>query len=562
MATTNARTARADGRGASGSQDAWSERREDYALRFVPASYRQWGAASLTGVMLGVATAMFFLAWGGQLATAYGTMNTLIGMIFGTVFIGGIGFVLARIASSTGLDSDLITRGSGFGFMGSAFTSLIYTFNFLMFFAFEGTIMATAVHDRWPVMPTWALYLIIGLVFIPLTWWGLTVMNWIMWVTVPIYLGFLGWTIYLAATSTTHLPYWSYTPAHATDPAAGPALLQVLAAVLALISQATIAADVGRFIPSGKRNGGAFAVGLVSQAITFLVLVMLGAWFTLSFHGSTNPGAYLAALMGTWGVLFVIVTQVRINVTNVYSGSLAYANFFCRVFHFTPGRQYWVILTSLAGMGLMFGGIFEHLNAVLTFEGVFIMGWVMAILSDISINKRLLGLSPTNFLYKRAHTYKFNPVGVVSLCVALAVALPLAFGVAGPFGKTLAPFLSGAVAFVLAPLIALATRGRFYQPATTAANIDPALPPVGAGGLDHAAHISAVDESTASCVVCAQRFELAEFAACPFHGDAICSVCCAAEARCGELCKNDLSSGQVVLPPPRFRAATAAGGSA
>lgn len=83
--------------------------------------------------MLGVATAMFFLAWGGESATAYGTMNTLYGMIFGMVFIGGLGFYLARIASSTGLDSDLITRGSGFGFMGSAFTSLSYTFNFLMF---------------------------------------------------------------------------------------------------------------------------------------------------------------------------------------------------------------------------------------------------------------------------------------------------------------------------------------------------------------------------------------------------------------------------------------------
>jgi purine-cytosine permease-like protein len=528
----------------------WAERREDYALRFVPRSYRRWGATSLAGVMLGVATAMFFLAWGGELATAYGTMNTLYGMILGTVFIGGVAVILARIASSTGLDSDLITRGSGFGFMGSAFTSLIYTFNFLMFFAFEGTIMASAIHDRWPVIPQWSIYLVIGLVFIPLTWWGLTAMNWIMWVTTPIYLGFLGWTIYLAATSTAAVPYWSYTPSHAADPAAGPALLQVLAAVLALISQATIAADIGRFIPAHKRTSGAFAVGLVSQAITFIVLVMLGAWFTLSFHGSTNPGAYLASLMGTWGVLFVIVTQLRINVTNVYSGSLAYANFFCRVFHFTPGRQYWVALTSLAGMGLMFGGIFAHLNAVLTFEGVFIMAWVMAVVSDIVINKRLLGLSPRNFLYKRAHTYTFNPVGVVSLFVALAVALPLAFGAAGPFGKTLAPFLSGAIAFVLPPVVAALTRGRYYQPATTARNIDPALPPVGAGGLDQAAQVSATPGPAISCTVCHQQFEPAEFAACPYHGNPICSVCCAAESHCGEKCKKDTTSGEVVLPVP------------
>lgn len=534
-------------------QGAWAERREDFALRYVPTRYRHWGAISLTGVMLGVATAMFFLAWGGELATAYGTMNTLYGMVFGTVFIGGLGFYLARIASSTGLDSDLITRGSGFGFMGSAFTSLIYTFNFLMFFAFEGTIMATAVHAHWPVLPIWSIYLTIGFVFIPFTWWGLTIMNWIMWVTIPVYLVFLGWTVDLAATSTTHLPFWSYTPAHPSNPAAGPALLQVLAAVLALISQATIAADIGRFIPARKRTSGALAVGLISQAITFLILVMLGAWFTLSFRGSTNPGAYLAALMGVWGVVFVIVTQVRINVMNVYSGSLAYANFFSRVLHLTPGRQYWVILTSVAGTALMFGGVFQHLIAVLTFEGVFVMAWVMAVVSDIAINKRL-GLSPRNFLYKRAHTSTFNPVGVGALGVALAVGLPLAFGIAGPFGKTLAPFLSGVIAFVVAPLIAVATRSRFYQPATTAGNIDPALPPVGAGGVDQASVIAATPEAAQTgCVACQQRFELAEFVACPYYGKPICSVCCAAESACGEQCKHDLAAGQVIWPSPSVR---------
>jgi hypothetical protein len=520
-----------------GQGSGWQERREDYALRFVPAGYRKWGAISLTGVMIGIATAMFFLAWGGELASEYGMKDLFIGMIFGTVFIGGLSFMLARIASATGLDSDLITRGSGFGFMGSAFTSLIYTLNFLMFFAFEGTIMATAVHAQWSFIPNWAIYLVIGLMFIPLTWWGMTVINWIMWITIPIYLGFLGWTIHLAATSHSHIAFWSFGPAHATTPAAGPALLQVLAAVLALTSQSTIAADVGRFIPAEHRTRGAFIVGLVSQLITFLGVTMLGAWFTISFGRSTNPGAYLAAQLGAWGVVFVIITQIRINMTNVYSGSLAYANFFCRVFHITPGRQYWVILTSALGTALMFGGLFNHLNAVLTFEGVFVMGWVMAVIADIVINKPL-GLSPRNFLYKRAQTARYNPVGLTALIVALAVCLPLAFGVAGPLGKTLAPFLSGAISFVLVPLVALVTRGRWYQPATVARNIDPALPPVGAGAAGDARLSRRSDVAYETCVVCTQRFELAEFVGCPFHEGAICSVCCASEGACREMCKS------------------------
>lgn len=519
-------------------ESGWEERREDYALRYVPNGYRQWGFASLTGVMLGVATAMFFLAWGGSLATAYGTRNLFLGMLFGTLFIGGLAFLLARISSATGLDSDLITRGSGFGFMGSAITSLIYSFNFLMFFAFEGTIMSSAVHARFPWIPESLLYLVIGLVFIPLTWWGLTVMNWVMWATLPIYLGFLGWTVYLAATNGAQVDFWGYTPDSPTNPAAGPALLQVGAAVLGLITQATIAADVGRFIPSEKRTSGAFAVGFVSQMLTFLGVTMLGGWLTLRLGGNTNPGDYLATLIGVWGVLFVTVTQVRINVTNVYSGSLAYANFFCRVFHFTPGRQYWVVLTAVLGTALMFGGIFAHLNAVLTFEGVFVMAWILAIVADITVNKRLLKLSPEHFMYKRAQTYRYNPVGMGALAVALVVAVPLAFGVAGDLGKTLAPYISGALAFVTAPVLALLTKGRYYEPRTVAVNIDPGLPPLGAGA-EGEVDVAAREKPTQECVKCNHEFELAEYVSCPFLDGPICSVCCAAEPNCGERCKSE-----------------------
>jgi purine-cytosine permease-like protein len=388
------------------------------------------------------------------------------------------------------------------------------------------------------VVPLWALYLAIGLVFIPLTWWGLTIMNWVMWATLPIYLGFLGWTISLAATNGAHVDFWGYHPGTPTSPAAGPALLQVCAAVLALITQATIAADVGRFIPAQKRTGGAFAVGFVSQLLTFVGVTMLGAWLTLRLGGNTNPGAYLAGLLGVWGVFFVMITQIRINVTNVYSGSLAYANFFCRVFHLTPGRQYWVVLTSALGTALMFGGIFNHLNAVLTFEGVFVMAWVMAIVADITVNKRLLHLSPENFMYKRAQTYRYNPVGTGALLLALVVGVPLAFGAAGELGKTLAPFVSGAIAFVVAPILAVLTRGRYYEPRTVAVNIDPALPPLGAGA-ESEVRVAAHEQPTERCVKCGRDFELAEYVSCPFLDGPICSVCCAAEAHCGERCKDD-----------------------
>jgi len=45
-----------------------------------------------------------------------------------------------------------------------------------------------------------------------------------------------------------------------------------------------------------------------------------------------HPGTAVAVT-----VIFVIVSQVKINVTNAYAGSLAWSNFFARLTHSHPG---------------------------------------------------------------------------------------------------------------------------------------------------------------------------------------------------------------------------------
>ncbi|TYB40124.1 purine-cytosine permease family protein [Actinomadura chibensis] len=511
----------------------WSESREDFALRYVPVGFRHWSVLSLFGVMLGITTALFFLAWGGVLVQTYGTRDLVVGMVVASAILGAISYLWADLASRTGLNSDLLSRGAGFGFMGSAFTSIIYTFNFLLFFAVEGAIMANAVMARWPQIPSAAVYSVTGLVCIPLTWYGLRLMNILMWVTLPVIVVFLGLTVWEAAQRPMTVDFWGYEPSSPVAAAAGPPILQLMATALALSSTVPVATDMARFIPPHRRRIGAFLVGPVFVAMTLLVPVLLGAWLSLRF-GETDPGRYLPSVFGVWGVLFVVATQLRINTSNVYSGSLAYSNFFCRAFHFTPGRHWWVVLTVVLGTALMFGDVYSHLNDALTFEGVFIIAWVMAVVADMTVNKKLLKLSPEDFPYKRAHTSAFNPVGVVPVVFALLAALPLAFGLAGDYGKTLAPFLAGGLSFVLVPVVALVTRGRHYIVPSVAVNADPALVPIGSA----AAGTAEPSDEERECVRCADRFELAEFVTCPFHEGLICSVCCASDGACKELCKS------------------------
>ena len=499
------------------------ERREDYALRYVPQSFRLWHWTSIFSVLIGVSTAMFFLSWGSDLTLEYGTLPTIWGMVFGVLFIGSVGFFFSWIGSQTGLDSDLITRGSGYGFMGSAIASIIYSFNYIMFFAFEGSILSAALHSAIPGVSSVIWDILIGLAFVVLAMWGMTFLSWLMWVTLPIYLVAVGVVWYHVAHVPHSIPWLSYRPAVAPSTASGPVLLQLAATVFALITMGTQGADLGRFVRPKDKKIGAFFNGYVVMMVTFMGVVLLGSYFGLELH-QTNPGTYFVSILGIGGLLVVIITQFRINSINVYSGSLAYSNFFSRVFHFTPGRHWWGILTAVLGTALMLGNIFAHMLQVLTFEGVFIIAWAMTVVSDVLFNKLLLKLSLPNYEYKRAFLPRFNIVGVGALLIALAISGPLAFGAGGPEGVSLAPFVSAVLGLLGPPIIAIITKGKSYTVQSTAQ-------------VEHSA------EKFLTCVRCQNQFETVDMVECPFYHGTLCSVCCGSEGHCHDQCKlpSDLS---------------------
>lgn len=493
------------------------DRREDYALRFVPQSFRLWHWTSIFSVLIGVSTAMFFLSWGSELTLEYGTWPTIWGMVFGVLFIGSVGFFFSWVGSKTGLDSDLITRGSGYGFMGSAIASILYSFNYIMFFAFEGSILVGALQASTPSVSPLVWETLIGVVFIILASWGMKFLSWLMWVTLPIYVLAVAAVWYHVAHLPHLVPWLSYRPAVAPSTTAGPILLQLAATVFALISMGTQGADLGRFVRPKDTAIGSFFNGYVVMIVTFLGVVLIGSYFGLELH-QTNPGTYFSSILGVGGLLIVLITQVRINSINVYSGSLAYSNFFARVFHFTPGRQWWGILTAILGTALMMGDIFAHMLQILTFEGVFIIAWAMTVVSDTVFNKWLFKLSPAGYEYKRAFLPQFNIVGVGSLIIALAVGGPLAFGAAGPAGETWAPFVSAGLGFFLPPVIAGLSRGRTYT-------------------VESAAQLEHGHESLLTCVHCHDQFESTDMVECPFYHGTLCSVCCGSESQCRDMCK-------------------------
>ena len=158
---------------------------------------------------------------------------------------------------------------------------------------------------------------------------------------------------------------------------------------------------------------------------------------------------------------FVIISQIKINVTNAYAGSIAWSNFFSRLTHSHPGRVVWLVFNVAIALMLMELGIFKMLEHILGLYSIVAVAWVGALVADLVINKPL-GLSPAGIEFKRAHLYDINPVGVGAMLAATVAGIVAFSGVLGATLQSLSAFLALAVAFVMAPAIAYVTKSRFY----------------------------------------------------------------------------------------------------
>ena len=94
---------------------------------------------------------------------------------------------ISYYAARYGVDIDLLTRGAGFGYIGSTITSLIYASFTFIFFAIEAAIMALALEMGFGI-PLSAGYLISSLAVIPLVTHGITFISRFQLWTQPIWL--------------------------------------------------------------------------------------------------------------------------------------------------------------------------------------------------------------------------------------------------------------------------------------------------------------------------------------------------------------------------------------
>jgi purine-cytosine permease-like protein len=216
----------------------------------------------------------------------------------------------------------------------------------------------------------------------------------------------------------------------------------------------------------------------------------------------------------TLAVVLVVISQIKINVTNAYSGSLAWTNSFTRVTKTYPGRLVFLGVNLLIALILMEANMFDFLNTILGFYANCGMAWVVVVASDIVFNKYLLKLSPKQPEFRRGMLYAFNPVGFGSMLIAAGVSVLAFFGGLGEAIRPYSPLVAIGLALVLPPIIAIATKGKYYLRRTDD-GIE--LPMHDEHGNPSGEHLK--------CHVCHHDYERPDMMKCETHDAHICSLC-------------------------------------
>jgi hypothetical protein len=92
-------------------------------------------------------------------------------------------------------------------------------------------------------------------------------------------------------------------------------------------------------------------------------------------------------------------------------------------------------------------------------------------------------------------------------------------GLFGPVAAALSPFISLGLVFLLSPLFAWITAGRYYLARQPETRWQPG--------------------EIVACIACRNAFEAEDMVHCSAHNAPLCSLCCSLENRCHDCCKSN-----------------------
>lgn len=459
-------------------------RGDDYPLRYAPSHYRQWKPVTVAITALGGIAYLADFSIGASVALSYGTWNAIFGIILAALIIFISSFPVAWYAARYNIDLDLISRGAGFGYGGSIITSLVFASFTCILFALEGSIMAQGLAIGVGI-PLWGGYLLSTLIVFPFVLYGMKALTKMQVWTTPLWLllmlGPVSYLIYKQPALLSDFSVFQGLSGHETISFS--AIMLCSGVPLALMAQIGEQIDYLRFMPEKtEKNRISWWSSVIAAGPGWVILgafkQIIGAFlgvFILEHVGkqtATEPvHQFLAVLQVIFSpgiamglaVFLVVISQIKINVTNAYSGSLAWTSAYTRLTKHFPGRLVFLVVNLLLALALMENDMFRVLQAVLSLYANCAIAWIITVAADIVFNKYLLGLSPKKPEFRYGMLPVINPVGTISFLLATLISILTYENVLGtrlqPFSALVALFIAG----ISTPFLAIITQGKTYS---------------------------------------------------------------------------------------------------
>ncbi|MCW4354269.1 thiamine permease [Hoyosella sp. YIM 151337] len=376
---------------------------EDYSLHVAPPTWRMH-RASLTMAWYSLVSAMFFLYIAASLASAYGTVNALIGLGLAVAVYGSINAVISRFAARTGLTVALFSRAV-LGRAGATLATLVFAATAIYYAVFEGSIIGVALHAYFGGnLSLW--YLVVVLYSVPLVIGG--VRRWLdklNGVLLPIY-----WTGLIAAvvwaTAANGIPEGLFSNSHAGEvaiSAGGPAWLACFSAYMGVFVLMMYTMDFARLArPEDARYHAIVTFGWVYYLLAFGANGVIGIYLVHATGSDSTEGGVavgIVGLMGLFGVILVWVSQTRINTANYYLASSNLEAFSARALHLHLPRWLWTTIAGAIIYALMLTPVLEYLLVALAWQGALVTGWVAITLVHIALDRRQ-GIAPESVEFR------------------------------------------------------------------------------------------------------------------------------------------------------------------
>ncbi len=391
--------------------------------------------------------------------------------------------------------------------------------------------------------PLWLGYFLSTLIIFPLVLYGLKVLSKVQTWTTPLWLCLMiiPLSVLIAQQPQLIQTFWNNSGQRVDASIEVTAVLEVAAVCLSLMSQIAEQIDYLRFMPpKTQANRISWWIAVISAGPGWVLFGMLkqtcGAFIAVYLvnqsaingsdsQNSVSPTEPVLQFFALYQLFFskgvataiaftlVVLSQVKINVTNAYSGSLALSGAFARVFQFSLPRWVFLVVHLSLSLLLMELDTFSFLNKILSFYSNFAISWISTVTSDVVLNRWMLKKSPSGFPeYRKGFIHNIN-IGVVVLLISAFFSVAIYFGLAS---NSIAPYSSLfalLLPFILSPLFGALSSWKFYRLRSHDGFDVPVL-----DALGNPSNIAF------TCHVCHTEFERPDVHLC-MHNEPVCSLC-------------------------------------